>query len=138
MAPLEPVEAARRPRVLLIEDKLTERDLYAMILEHEFEVLAATRGEEGYRLACDIRPNAIIVDVLLPDGDGLELCVRLLTTLATATIPLIVLTGDEAAYVRALTLRALAAVYRKPCPGEDLLRAVRHAVSVRRVGQRAR
>ena len=41
----------RRPVILLVEDNLTQLDLYAMVLQDEFEVLRATRGESDYALA---------------------------------------------------------------------------------------
>ena len=122
-----------RPRVLFIEDNLTQLDLYALVLEERYQVLRATRGEQGYVIACDKQPDAIIVDAQLPDVDGLAVCERLHGTAQTASIPLIVLTGDDDAYARALTLRCVDAVRRKPCPADELLQLLQHAVSVRKI-----
>src|ERR1044072_2036038 len=97
-----PGDDAPRSTVLLIEDNVTQLDLYAIVLERDLNVLTATRGEDGYEIARRHRPDAIVVDVLLPDVDGLNLCERLLANQATASIPLIVLTGDDAAHARAM------------------------------------
>lgn len=120
-----------RPTVLLIEDNLTQLDLYALVLEGAFEVLKATRGETGYALACSARPDAIVVDVLLPDADGLELCERLLASEQTQSAALVVLTGDDAAFERAATMRLLDAVLKKPCSADRLLLVLHRAISAR-------
>lgn len=88
------------PRVLIIEDNHTQLDLYAMAIEDSADVIKATRGEDGYALACGERPDIILLDVLLPDVDGLALCQRLRMNPVTADIPVLVLTGDDAAYAR--------------------------------------
>jgi two-component system response regulator MprA len=121
-----------RPLVLFIEDNVTQLDLYTMVLEEAFDVVRATRGESGYREACHRHPDVIVIDVLLPDVDGLTLCTRLRANPNTAPIPVIVLTGDDGAYTRAQGLRSdFTGVLMKPCPGDRLLEAVRHALKRR-------
>src|SRR5256885_12854664 len=63
----------QRPVVLLIEDNAMHRDLFGMVIEEELNLLTATCGETGYDLACSELPDAIVVDVLLPDVDGLTI-----------------------------------------------------------------
>lgn len=121
----------QRRRVLLIEDNLTQLDLYALFLEREFEIIRASRGETGYDLAVAERPDAIIVDVLLPDVDGLEICERLQVTPVTTRVPLIVLTGDESAFARAKLMRSIDAAFMKPCAADDLIGAVRASIAIR-------
>lgn len=123
-----------RPRVLFVDDNHTQLDLYAFVLRDEYDVWTATRGETGYSVACAERPDAMVVDVLLPDLDGLDLCRRLLSNAVTASIPLIVLTGDDAAYARARVVRGLDAVLKKPCPAEQLLGALRRTIGARATG----
>jgi CheY-like chemotaxis protein len=124
--------ASSHPRVLIVEDNLTQLDLYALVLEDHFDVLAASRGETGYEMACKEAPDAIVVDVLLPDMDGLTLCSRLQSNAFTAAIPLIVLTGDDGAHARArLRSAQFSAVLKKPCSAERLLSLLRDAVSIR-------
>jgi CheY-like chemotaxis protein len=118
-----------RPLVLFIEDNLTQLDLYAMVLEEALDVVKATRGETGYDVACCEHPDVIVLDILLPDVDGLALCARLHANPATAAIPIIVLTGDARAYARAQLVRSeLTGVLLKPCPADRLLAAVRMAI----------
>ena len=60
-----------RPLVLFIEDNLTQLDLYSMLIEDELSVIKASRGETGYDLAVSEQPDVIVLDLLLPDADGL-------------------------------------------------------------------
>jgi DNA-binding response OmpR family regulator len=122
-------EARLRPRVLFIDDNLVQLDLYAMVLEHDVDVMKATRGESGYALAQEERFDVIVIDVMLPDVDGLAICERLRANPSTASIPVIVLTGDDDAYARAQAVRSeLTGVLLKPCPADRLLSAIRAAM----------
>jgi CheY-like chemotaxis protein len=119
----------KRPVVLLIEDNLTQLDLYAMVLEPDLAVLGATRGEQGFELAVTQQPDVIVVDVVLPDIDGLVIGDRLRADPRTAAIPVIVLTGDDAGFARAkLRGSELTGALLKPCPGDRLLEAIHMAL----------
>src|SRR4051812_47022045 len=119
-----------RPVVLFIEDNVTQLDLYAMVVEEQFAVLRATRAEQGFELASTKQPAAIVVDVLLPDADGLALCDRFRADPRTASIPLLVLTGDDDAFARAQALRfRFRDVLAKPCSATRLLAVLRSATT---------
>jgi two-component system KDP operon response regulator KdpE len=95
-----------RPRVLVVDDEQQIlRALRVILREAGFETLPASTGEEALDLAALQHPDAGIVDLLLPDMDGVELCRRLREW---TDIPLIVLSavGDEDAKVRALAVGA--------------------------------
>jgi len=118
----------RRPRVLMIDDNQTQLDLYALVVEDVADVDKATRGEEGLRLARRDRPDLIVVDVLMPDVDGLSLVKRIRADAGMAHIPIIVLTGDDASYARAQgEPLAFSAILMKPCPAELLLNVIKTA-----------
>lgn len=123
-----PRSADERPLVLFIEDNPMQRDLYAMVIEEELDVCTATHLETGYRLALSKDPDVVVVDVLLPDGDGLALCARLKAHPDTAATPVVVLTGDDAALARAQLAPGVHAILSKPCPADKLLDTLRSAV----------
>jgi len=95
-----------RPRVLVVDDEQQIlRALRVILREAGFEALPASTGEEALDVAALQHPDAAIIDVLLPDMDGVELSRRLREW---TEIPLIVLSavGDEEAKVRALAAGA--------------------------------
>ncbi|TDD43096.1 response regulator transcription factor [Nonomuraea terrae] len=73
----------RRPdgspvRVLVVDDESTLAELLAMALRYEgWEVHSAANGLSAVRIARDFRPDAVVLDVMLPDIDGLEVLRRL-------------------------------------------------------------
>lgn len=98
-----------RPRVLLIEDEKDIAELIRYNLERDgFQVLTASTGEEGWSAARSQAPSLILLDLILPGIQGLEVCRRLRQDPATRPIPLIVLTakGEESDVVLGLELGA--------------------------------
>lgn len=93
---------ASHPRVLVCDDEpQILRALRVILRDAGYEPLLAGGVEEALDLAAVSRPDAAIVDLLLPDGDGSDLCRRLREW---SDIPVIVLSavGEEDAKVRAL------------------------------------
>ncbi|MFC6080283.1 response regulator transcription factor [Sphaerisporangium aureirubrum] len=71
-------EQTNRPRVLVVDDERNIRDLVGVALRfHGFEVISAARGYEALELAGSASPDLLVLDVMLPDLDGFELCRRL-------------------------------------------------------------
>src|SRR3974377_1628638 len=85
-----------RETILVIDD---EKDLVELVrynLEKEgFRVLSALNGESGLSIAIEESPNAIIVDLMLPGIDGLDVCRRLRAGECTSEIPVIMLTAKS-------------------------------------------
>lgn len=96
-------------KILLVED---ERDLLELLkynLDREgYEVLTAETGEDGLKLVRSASPDLILLDLMLPSMDGLEVCRSLKAKAETADIPVIMLTakGEETDIVRGLELGA--------------------------------
>jgi CheY-like chemotaxis protein len=110
--------------VLVIDDDPAIRDLVQRFLIREgFRVVVATGGEEGLRLARELRPDAITLDVLMPGLDGWAVLAALKADPALAEIPVIMLTMVDD---RGLGYALGAAEYlTKPLDRERLLAAVR-------------
>jgi two-component system KDP operon response regulator KdpE len=93
-------------RILVCDDETQILRALRVILRDEgFEALPANTGEEALDVAAVQHPDAGIIDLLLPDFDGVEVCRRLREW---SDMPLIVLSavGDEDAKVRALAAGA--------------------------------
>src|SRR5262249_31510979 len=79
--------------VLVIDDEVAIRDLMQRYLAKEgFRVVAAAGGEEGLRLARELRPEAITLDVMMPGMDGWAVLTALKADPDVADIPVIMLT----------------------------------------------
>ena len=98
-----------KKQILVIED---EEDILALIhfnlVKAGFRVECAATGEEGYNKARDLRPDLILLDLMLPGMDGLEVCHRLRQAPDTKDCPIIMLTakGEEHDIVRGLEMGA--------------------------------
>jgi DNA-binding NtrC family response regulator len=92
----EGAERVMSEQILIIDDAPTNLDLLLDLLEPRgYEVLAASSGEEGLRIAESAGPSLILLDVLMPRVDGYEVCRRLKANPATAHIPVIFITGRD-------------------------------------------
>ena len=97
------------PHVLIIED---EEDILALIhynfVRAGYKADMTTSGEEGLAMAQQLKPDLILLDLMLPGLDGLEVCRQLKEEQATAEIPVIMLTakGEETDIVRGLEMGA--------------------------------
>ena len=94
--------SAEGPKVLVCDDETQILTALRIILRDAgFKVIPADSGEEALRAAAVQRPDAAIVDLLLPDIDGVEVCRRLREF---SEMPILVLSavGEEEAKVRAL------------------------------------
>ncbi|MEJ0097139.1 MAG: response regulator [Bauldia sp.] len=99
--------AGDRPTVLVVDDSLTYREALAAALKADgYEVLMASSGEEGLRILADRRPDAIVVDGVLPEIDGATLIRRVRLDAALRGIPCLLLT---ASHERGAELHALEA-----------------------------
>jgi CheY-like chemotaxis protein len=81
------------PRVLLVEDHLDTRQMYAEFLGLEFEVLTAATGEDALALMRAQRPDVIVTDLSLPGMDGFELISRVRSDDTLKAIPILSLSG---------------------------------------------
>ena len=81
-------------RILIVEDNEMNRDALSRRLRRQgYEVLLATAGLEGLRLARQARPDLILMDLGMPDIDGWECTRRLKADGVTSAIPVIALTA---------------------------------------------
>jgi len=83
-----------RKTALIIEDNPDNMVLIAFILEkHGYRTLQAVRGEAGVSMATEQRPDFIILDIQLPDIDGLEVARRIRASESNGSIPIIAMTS---------------------------------------------
>jgi diguanylate cyclase (GGDEF)-like protein/PAS domain S-box-containing protein len=88
-ANLQPA-ASRKPAILLVDDAPDQLAmLHAMMVRQGYQTFVATSGERALEIAGRVRPDLILLDIVMPGMDGLETCRRLKADAATAPIPVI-------------------------------------------------
>ena len=97
--------SADQPRVLVVEDEPAQREVLAYNLEAEgFAVSRAENGEEALVLVDEMAPDVIVLDWMMPNLSGIEVCRRLKIKNETRSIPIIMLSArsEEVDRVRGL------------------------------------
>jgi signal transduction histidine kinase/ActR/RegA family two-component response regulator len=105
--------AAGSKTVLYIEDHLSNVALVERLLARrdDYELVSATTGRAGLKLAANVAPDVILLDLDLPDIRGEDVLVELRADPVTATIPVIVVSADATAWRQEELARSGAAAY---------------------------
>jgi two-component system alkaline phosphatase synthesis response regulator PhoP len=83
-------------RILVVDDERNIRNILDFSLGAEgYQVIAASDGNEALALAQSELPDLIILDVMMPQSDGFEVCRQLKRISSTASIPVILLTAKN-------------------------------------------
>lgn len=97
--------ADRHPTVLVVEDEPAQREVLAYNLEAEgFQVARAENGEEALEMVAEAPPDVVVLDWMLPNVSGIEVCRRLKARPDTRALPIIMLSAraEEVDRVRGL------------------------------------
>jgi two-component system KDP operon response regulator KdpE len=116
-----------QPHILVIDDEAQIlRALRTILTAKQFKVTTASRGEEGLALAAALSPDLIVLDLALPDMDGVEVCARLREW---TQVPIIILSVREGERDKVNALDKGADDYlTKPFGIEELLARIRVAL----------
>jgi two-component system phosphate regulon response regulator PhoB len=116
-----------KPKILVVDDEPDALELIQYNLKAAgFDVVKAADGEEALKRARATNPSLVILDVMLPEVDGLEVCKILRREPATKTIPIIMLTAKAAEIDRVLGLELGADDYvTKPFSPRELVLRVK-------------
>ena len=116
-----------RPLVLVVDDNADVRQYVATLLADGYDVSQAADGKEGLAMALTTVPDLIVCDVMMPVMDGLEMCRRVKTAMATSHVPVVLLTANAQENQRAEGYDCGADAYiTKPFSSKVLLSRVRN------------
>jgi DNA-binding response OmpR family regulator len=127
----EPWESrSRRPLILAIEDNPHDWEIYGKILCYNgFDVMLAADGEEGLELARRHAPDLVLLDLMIPRVDGLDVCRLLKSDPDTSGMKVIVLSSRERARWEPLARSAGADSYlEKPISPVNVLHEVEQMI----------
>jgi CheY-like chemotaxis protein len=87
-------------KVLLVDDSATSRVMHRIIVAKHtnYTVVCAQDGDQALKLASSEKPDLILMDIMMPGLDGLEVCRRLREQKETSSVPIVMLTfrmGEE-------------------------------------------
>jgi DNA-binding response OmpR family regulator len=118
--------AVRRGLVLVVEDNPHDWEIYGKILWYNgFDVMYAPDGATAYDMVVRHHPDLILLDLGLPDMDGIELCAMLKQDERMADVPIVILSGRPASELGAVALEAGCVRYlEKPAMPIDVLHVV--------------
>lgn len=82
-----------KPLILVIDDNRDIREMVAELMKDDYNVIMASNGKDGIRMALKYVPDLIICDVMMPGFDGMETCNRLKNEEVSSHIPILMLTA---------------------------------------------
>lgn len=117
-----------KPRILVVDDEPDALELIGFNLRNAgFDISNAEDGEQALKLARELQPDLILLDVMLPEVDGLEVCKIIRRDSSTSGIPIIMLTAKAAEVDRVLGLELGADDYvTKPFSPRELVLRVKN------------
>ncbi len=120
----------QRKLVLVADDNDAEREFYGRLLWYNgFDVAYAETGLAGVELAHEQHPDLILLDMMLPDIDGLRVCDELKRDAATNDVPVIALSGRSERELGPAARNVGCALYlEKPISAVDVLHEVERLI----------
>ncbi|MCS6960678.1 MAG: response regulator [Pseudanabaenaceae cyanobacterium SKYGB_i_bin29] len=119
-------------KILVVEDSLTEREQISLYLTNAgFTVRAVGSSEEAEAIIATDRPDAIVLDVILPGKSGFEFCRRIKNDPATANIPVVICSTKNTEVDKTWGRMGGANSYlTKPVEPELLITTVKQALNI--------
>lgn len=112
-------------RILAVDDNPDNIAIAEELLGEDYDLRTATTGEEALEIALDFRPDIILLDIMLPDIDGYEVCRKLRKHSALSNTKIIMVTAKIALEDRIKGYEVGASDYiTKPFEEENLLESV--------------
>jgi diguanylate cyclase (GGDEF)-like protein len=106
---LKLVRQQKRQKILIVDDTLANIEILHQILQKEYDTFFAKNGPDGVRIVKQEMPDLILLDIMMPDMDGYEVCALLKGDPQTAQIPVIFITamGSEKDEAKGLNCGAI-------------------------------
>ena len=114
------------PTICVVDDEPGIRaELENWLGDYGYKVISSGGGTEALQTISDKQPALVVMDIIMPEIDGLEMLARLKANPKTSSIPVIMLTAkkESATIIKAQGLKA-ADYFMKPFDGDDLLKSI--------------
>ena len=112
-------------KILIVDDDEATLNLMRTRLSENYEVICTIEPEQALGLALEHKPDAVLLDLMMPKFSGFELCQSLRSLSYTSTIPIIVVTGElDAKYKEHCTNLGAVGYFEKPLDFDQLKRTL--------------
>ena len=120
-------------RILVVDDVPENVRLLEAVLDaHGYQVVSATDGQSALDLALSAKPDLVLLDVMMPQPDGLAVCRQLRQQEETAVLPVIMLTASEGSEKTTAIEAGADDFLPKPFNREELLTRIRSLLRIKR------
>ncbi|MDO4897461.1 MAG: response regulator [Moraxella sp.] len=83
-------------KILVVDDSPAEMARFREVLgKHDFEIIEAFNGEEGYEKACEYKPDLILMDIVMPEMNGFQATRKITRDELTKDIPVIIVSTKD-------------------------------------------
>ncbi len=125
-------EIDKKTSLLIVDDEDAIRTVLRLILVRAgYDVFEAENGEEALLKVAKEKPDLIILDVMMPGMDGIEVCQKLRSDPETAELPVIMLSAKTGSYYRNRSEDAGATKYlTKPIAADQLLAHIAECLEI--------
>jgi len=89
------MQSNRLPSILIVDDTPLNLDLIAGILDKEYQIFIATNGQRAIDICNEKTPDLILLDIVMPEMDGYQVCQQLKSNPNTKEIPIIFITASD-------------------------------------------
>jgi DNA-binding response OmpR family regulator len=111
-------------RILVVEDDPDIIEILDyLLIESGYQVAFSVKADGIWKMIEEYKPDLILLDIVLPDGDGRDICKKLKENLNTGGIPVIMVSGHDYIYDTIITVKANDIV-TKPFKFETLLHRI--------------
>lgn len=123
---------SERQTVLIVDDAESITEFIKQLLEERgYSAVGCVNGAEALRLAVEIRPDLILLDIMMPDVDGYAICARLKADNKTKDIPVIFLSALNSAFDKVKAFKCGAVDYiTKPVQNDELMARVKTHLTI--------
>ena len=118
-------------KILIVDDDPSIRFVERLVLEHEgYEVIEAAQGQAALDiLGSDPLPDLVVTDLMMPILTGMELINRLRAALRTASLPVVVVSGNPEHARTFMASGLVSAIVNKPFNAVELAKSVRAVIA---------
>ncbi|MBM3285177.1 MAG: response regulator [Candidatus Aminicenantes bacterium] len=123
------------PKILVIEDEPDQSKLIKLRLEARgYEVMSVAKAREGIELARKVKPQLILMDMILPDMHGLDATIKLKASPETRDIPVIALSAvGSPDFIKACSQEGVAVYVKKPYDPKELFKTIERFIKIEEV-----